>query len=43
MNYKIHNEKNYSDTIDNMSLNDVNYDVTELLTSGNRKIDYAIP
>ncbi|CAG8805780.1 46407_t:CDS:2 [Gigaspora margarita] len=25
-----------------MSLNDVNDDVTELLTSGNRKIDYAI-
>ncbi|CAG8675148.1 18876_t:CDS:2, partial [Gigaspora rosea] len=39
MSYKIHNEKNYSD---NTSLSDVNDDVTELLTSGNCKIDYAI-
>ncbi|RIB22386.1 hypothetical protein C2G38_2174078 [Gigaspora rosea] len=39
MSYKIHNEKNYSD---NTSLRDVNDDVTELLTSGNRKVDYAI-
>ncbi|CAG8838768.1 13156_t:CDS:2, partial [Gigaspora margarita] len=41
MKYKIYNEKNYSDTIDNMSLNDVNDDVTELLTSGNHHSEFS--
>src|SRR6185437_1888843 len=39
MNYKIHDEKNYSY---NTSLSDVNDDETGMLTSGNRKIEYAI-